>query len=263
MKNYYKILDLKPGASQEEINKQYKKLSKKYHPDLFTDPEEKAKAEEKFKEISEAKEYLTKHKYHNQFNIKPTIQVYVHFTLEELYNKVEKEVEYEIGEDICPHCEGSGMFSQVQKTPFGIIQQTSTCSHCKGTGRCGNIIKKNLKIKLDYFNLPNIIPESDYNIKLIYTKDSKSIFEMDYSGNLFYELKLDLIDCLLGGEFEIPFFNNESLKLKIPECSFNKKRFRLKEKGINNMDLFVDIETIYPEKLTKEQHKLLEQWNKK
>ncbi|WP_456324735.1 DnaJ C-terminal domain-containing protein [Desulfonauticus submarinus] len=54
-KDYYKILGVSKGASQEEISKAYKKLAKKYHPDLNPNNKE---AEEKFKEINEAYEVL-------------------------------------------------------------------------------------------------------------------------------------------------------------------------------------------------------------
>ncbi len=54
-KDYYKILGVSRDATQEEITKAYKKLAKKYHPDLNpNDPS----AEEKFKEVNEAYEVL-------------------------------------------------------------------------------------------------------------------------------------------------------------------------------------------------------------
>jgi curved DNA-binding protein len=53
-KDYYKIMNLPRSASAEEIKRAYRKLAKKYHPDVSKEP----KAEEKFKELGEAYEVL-------------------------------------------------------------------------------------------------------------------------------------------------------------------------------------------------------------
>ncbi len=55
-KDYYGTLGVKKGATAEEIRKAFRKLARKHHPDV--NPGDK-KAEEKFKEISEANEVLS------------------------------------------------------------------------------------------------------------------------------------------------------------------------------------------------------------
>jgi DnaJ-class molecular chaperone len=55
-KDYYKILGVDKNASQKEIQKAYRKLARKFHPDV--NPGDKS-AEEKFKEINEANEVLS------------------------------------------------------------------------------------------------------------------------------------------------------------------------------------------------------------
>lgn len=50
-KDYYKILGVDKNASREEVKKAYKKMAKKYHPDLNKDNPD---AEKKFKEVNEA-----------------------------------------------------------------------------------------------------------------------------------------------------------------------------------------------------------------
>ena len=57
-KNYYKILEVDFNASPEVIEKAYKTLAKKYHPDL-QEENQKVIAGEKLKEINEAYEVLS------------------------------------------------------------------------------------------------------------------------------------------------------------------------------------------------------------
>ncbi|KAG0351695.1 hypothetical protein BC939DRAFT_392096 [Gamsiella multidivaricata] len=161
--DYYKVLGLTRSASSKEIKKQYKVLSKKYHPDKNPGNKE---AEEKFVEVAAAYEVLSdKEKksiydrygeeglkqqqqqghggFHDPFDIfaqffgggsrhqhaeqerrGPELRMELEVTLEELYSG--KSIEIEVSKQIvCPHCSGSGAKSS---------DDVVTCSTCQGQG---------------------------------------------------------------------------------------------------------------------------------
>lgn len=68
MENYYEILEVSKNASKEVIEKAYKVLAKKYHPDL-QEPANKKISEEKMKLINEAYEILSDDNKRRNYNI--------------------------------------------------------------------------------------------------------------------------------------------------------------------------------------------------
>ncbi|HTW05623.1 MAG TPA: molecular chaperone DnaJ [Streptosporangiaceae bacterium] len=64
-KDYYKVLGVAKGADADEIKKSYRKLARKYHPDANKGD---AKAEERFKEISEAYNVLSDEKRRKEYD---------------------------------------------------------------------------------------------------------------------------------------------------------------------------------------------------
>lgn len=152
-KDLYKILELEKKATKEEIKKQYRKLSRKYHPDrnpdskeLFTDISEayeilsdtKKRRVYDTKGYSAAKNYGDNDQGHDDMDILSRffgggmrrenkledMRIKMKVSLKNLY--IGKEFSFKYTKNIiCPHCRGVGADSD---------RDIHTCSKCGGQG---------------------------------------------------------------------------------------------------------------------------------
>ena len=170
MKDYYKILEVEENASEEDIKKSYRNLSKKYHPDL--NPE----GGEKFKEINEAYEVLGDKDKRNRYNNTKN-NPYSNSDFEAFFNQMfgnqsqqhrrknapDKILRYQISpsdsylgtektilytrdihcnncqgtggdQQICSSCGGSGAQIKTFGTGFMVQQIRTVCHDCGGKG---------------------------------------------------------------------------------------------------------------------------------
>lgn len=80
-KDYYCILGIEKGASDEDIKKAYRKQALKFHPDKNKSPQ----AEEKFKEVAEAYEVLSdpkKREIYDQFGEEGKYSLHIFLSLQ-------------------------------------------------------------------------------------------------------------------------------------------------------------------------------------
>lgn len=170
MKDYYKILEIEENASEDDIKKSYRTLSKKYHPDV--NPE----GSEKFKEISEAYEILKDKNKRDQYNFsrKNPNNHDMHSIFEQMFrnsggftnrhksspskviNLDVSPIESFLGSEktffysrqvfcntcagfggqhkVCGNCNGSGVVMTSFGTGFLMQRVSLTCNSCNGRG---------------------------------------------------------------------------------------------------------------------------------
>lgn len=140
----YKIFELKPNNSLDEVKKKHKDLVKKFHPDINKSEE----APQKMKEINEAFDLIKKHKDGkiNNFSTRPEeIIINKEITFAEACYGTKVNVKYN-RQVQCSHCEGLGFTQKnnckdcnglgttqkIEKTKFGQTVTRTTCKTCRG-----------------------------------------------------------------------------------------------------------------------------------
>lgn len=168
-------------------------------------------------------------------------------------------------ERACPTCHGRGE----------II--TDPCTKCHGQGR----IEENRSLSV---NIPAGI-EDGTRIRLTGEGEAGSrggpsgdlyifisvkpheFFQRD-GADLYCHVPISMTTAALGGEFEVSTLDGVKSRVKVPEGTQNSTQFRLKGKGMSVLrqqnfgDLYIQVAIETPQKLSKKQRELLEEFDK-
>ena len=287
-KSLYETLEVSPNATSDEIKKSYRRLARKYHPDINKEKD----AEEKFKEINAAYEILSdelKRKQYDQFGDSMFGGQNFHD-----FERGQGNVDLD---DILSQIFGGGGFSQ-GTGGFGGFESFG------GFGGFGGRSQPNLDINAQ-ITIPfstailggkhNInLQNQNFDIKIpAGIRDGETIrlrgkgktmgnqsgdvllkvsvaphpqYSQD-GDNLTKKFDLPLKTALFGGKVEIETLY-KTITLKVPKNTKNNQRFRVKELGAYNRksktngDLYLEANIILPDvdSLPKELTKALEKY---
>ena len=287
-KSLYETLEVSPNATSDEIKKSYRRLARKYHPDINKEKD----AEEKFKEINAAYEILSdekKRKQYDQFGDSM-------FGGQNFHDFARGQGNVDL-DDILSQIFGGGGFSQ-GTWGFGGFESFG------GFGGFGGRSQPNLDINAQ-ITIPfstailggkhNInLQNQNFDIKIpAGIRDGETIRLRgkgktmgNQSGdvllkvsvaphpqytqegdNLAKKFDLPLKTALFGGKVEIETLY-KTITLKVPKNTKNNQRFRVKELGAYNRksktngDLYLEANIILPDvdSLPKELTKALEKY---
>ena len=288
-RDYYEVLGISKGASEDEIKKAYRKTAKKYHPDLHPDD---PVAEAKFKECNEAYEVLgdpQKKARYDQFGFAG---------VDPNYGAGQGGYggggfgfdggDIDLG-DIFSSIFG-GVVNVQQRTAFGVMNSQHTCSRCGGRGKivddpckkCGGKGKVRAARQIE-INIPAGIdngqvvtvrgngdagmnggPAGDLHIE-VRIKKHKDFTRDGY--NVWYNKHVSITEATLGAELQVPTLDG-NVKYNMPAGTQPGAVFKLKGKGIQRLnsvgkgDEYVQIIVDIPTGLTHEQKELLRTFDK-
>jgi curved DNA-binding protein len=280
--DYYKILGIEKNSTESEIKKAYRKLARKYHPDVNPNDKE---AERKFKETNEANEVLSniknrkqydkygkdwKHaeeyekanqqqsqsRYHGQTSSDFSESEYSDF-FESMFGSRSnggRNVKFK-GQDISAelHLELKDVY-ETHKRTLTVAGKNIRLTIPAGVGN-GQIIRINGHGGIGLNGGPN----GDLIIKFSIANHTKFKRAKD---NLYATVNIDLYKAILGGDLTLDTFTGK-VKLKLKPETQNGTRVKLKGKGFpiykkeNEFgDLYITYNIELPSKLTEKENEL-------
>ncbi len=187
--------------------------------------------------------------------------------------------------EICAHCQGTGSVRVQQKTVFGAMSTTTVCPHCRGEGKiihqpcrsCSGsgaqrkqkLISVNVPAGIDDGQAISLRGQGDAGKNggpagdLIIGIRLKPHGKLTRKGNTIHlDQTITFAQATLGAELEIPTLDGK-VKYTIPEGTQTGTTFRLKDKGVPNLngrgrgDQLVNVKVEVPKNLTKAQKEAL------
>ena len=195
------------------------------------------------------------------------------------------------GGETCPTCKGSGRVVRTQRGIFGMMQVQEACPTCHGEGRiiknkcthCGGdgVVRDEeiITIKIPAgvsggMQIPvqgkgNAAPRGGVPGDLLVLVEEEQHKDLVREGNdLIYNLLLDMPTAILGGQVQIPTLTGD-VKITITPGTQPGKVLRMRGKGLpiidqyarqyGTGDLLINVGVYIPEKLNKDEKKLIEQ----
>lgn len=186
----------------------------------------------------------------------------------------------------CPECDGQGQTVRTQQTPFGRVQQTTTCPRCEGRGdvysetcrRCGGdgVTEKEATLTVDIpagvqtgqtirlrgEGAPGEPGAPDGDLLIDVEVRDHDDFERDGS-DLYRRQPISFPQAVFGDTIEVPTVDG-AVEMDVPSGTQSGERFRVRGEGMPRLerrgagDLYVEVQVVVPESLDVDQREALE-----
>jgi curved DNA-binding protein len=275
--DYYKVLGVEKSATTDEIKKAYRKLALKYHPDR--NPSDKKRAEEKFKDISEAYAVLSDPEKRKQYDEFGTDAFRQKFTQEDIFrnfdiNDILRGFGFgNLGGEFTWYGGGAGgggkrkvfLSISLEESVSGAEKKLSL----KKGDRTEEVsvrvppgISSGKKLRLAGKGLPGGYGGPGGDLYLNITVQPHPIFSRD-GDDLYVEKTVSFSQACLGSTLEVPTLGGSPKRLKIPPGTQSNTKIRMKGFGVPHLkgegrgDQYVRIFVDVPKKLTQKQADLV------
>ena len=289
--DYYKLLEIDKTATTDQIKKAYRKLARKYHPDVNPNDEE---AHKKFQQINEANEVLSdpeKRKKYDSYG-----ENWQH--ADQFENQRQSQSQYQGGNSYSDFggSFGGGDFSDFFSSMFGNQGRSRQQAQFKGQDYNAELlldlrdISKTHKqtITVNGKNLRITVPAGIADGQVIRLKgqgepgannglagDLYITFKITedtefkrLENDLYKNVEVDLYTAVLGGEIMVETLDGK-VRLKVPAGTQNATKVKLKNKGLpvykkeeSFGNLIISYNVKIPTGLTSEQKELFEKLSK-
>ena len=293
--DYYKILDVTKSATEAEIKKAYRKLARKYHPDLNPNDKE---AEKKFKEINEANEVLSNpenrkkyDKYGKDWKHADEFEKAGYDPNQQQYSRQQQGGNPDFSgfggdfsgsdfSDFFNSMYGGGRSSRSQSKyrgqDFNAELQLDLASAYTTHKQSLTVNGKNIRItipagvengqiiKIPGHGGPGANGGPNGDLFITFNIENNSDFKRE-GNNLYSDVNLDLYTAILGGEVFVNTFDGK-VKVKVPAETQTGTKVKLKGKGFpvykkeNQFgDLYITYTIKTPTKLSEKEKELFEE----
>jgi molecular chaperone DnaJ len=276
-KDFYKVLGVDEKATKEEIKRAYRKLAQKYHPDANKGD---ATAERRFKEISEAhsilsndqkrKEYDELRRYAgaggSPFGFRPGGGRDVHVDIGDLFGGDVGDIFGDIF-GFGPRGRRGGDLETEAHLSFEDAVEGTTFELANGTRvRVPPGVSDGARIKVAGKGGPGPAgsPPGDLYVR-IHVADHP-LFKLLRNGDVEIPLPITIAEAALGAKMQVPTLDGV-VTLKVPAGTRSGKVLRVKGKGGARSggtrgDLLARVEIEVPQKLTRRERELLEEFDR-
>ena len=282
MADYYSVLGVDKGAEQKDIRQAFRRLARKYHPDLNQDD---ADAEARFKEVNEAHEVLSDPDSRRKYDAHGDQWKHAD-EIEAQRRAARSAYDFMGGGYRRGHSSDGDVFAGLgdilgdvgdsRGGRSGEVRSETSVTVSLEEAYAGTTVNANYTVRGRNRRFEVDIPpgvDNGSTVRVTPERGTEMLFRVSVSPNgsfrregvdLYTDADVPFEQCILGGETQVRTLDGRTIWVMIPANSQNGQNIRLRGQGMPRLgspdvkgDLYVTVRPQMPESLTDEQRELI------